>query len=75
MRMMRLAMFLVAHNELEWLYHAQGRAGEIRGVWRFRLGRLGNAKEHNQSIRTARTASNRIQLLNPARRRSLERRG
>ena len=23
MRMMRLAMFLVAHNELEWLYHAQ----------------------------------------------------
>ena len=75
MRMMRLAKFLVAQNELEWLYHAQDVKGEIRSVWRFRLGKLGSTKEHNRSIRTARTAPNRVQLLNSVCRRSLERRG
>ena len=74
MRMMCLAKFLVGYNEFEWLYLRAGRAGEIRGVWRFRLGRLGNAKEHNQNTRTAWTASHRLQLLNSACRRSLERR-
>ena len=34
MRMMRLAKFLVAHDELEWLYHAQQDVSrEIRGAW------------------------------------------
>ena len=51
-----------------------GCAWEIRGVRRLRLGGLGNVKEHNH-IRTAWTASNRIQLLDSARRRSLKRGG
>ena len=75
MRMMRLAKFLVAYNELGWLYPGAGCGGKVRGVRRFRLGELGNAKEHNRSIRTAWTASHRIQLLNSARCRSLKRRG
>ena len=48
---------------------------KLRGVRRLRLGGLGNAKEDNRSIRTAWTASHRIQLLDSARRRSLKWRG
>ena len=52
-----------------------GCACEVHGVRRLGLGRLGNAKEHNRNIRTAWTASHRIQLLDSARRRSFKWRG
>ena len=48
MRMMRLAKFLTAHDELEWLYRA-GCAGEIHGVRRPGGVRPENAEEHNRS--------------------------
>ena len=73
MRMVRLAKVLVAHTELEWLYQAQD-VPEKYVVRRLRLARLGNAKEHKRSIRTAWTQSPRIQLLDSARR-SLKRTG
>ena len=64
MRMMRLAKFLVPHSELEWLCQVQ----DVPGVRRRGLGGLGKAQpEHSNSLDT----SHRIQLLDPARHRSL----
>ena len=63
MRMMRLAKFLVAHSELEWLHQAQDVPEKYVVYGDSDWAGSENAKEHNLRIRTAWTASHRIQLL------------
>ena len=75
MRMMRLAKFLVAHNELEWLYHAQDVPEKYAVYGDSDWAGSETRRSRTGAFRTARTASDRVQLLNSACRRSLERRG
>ena len=57
MRTMRLAKFLVAHSELEWLYQAQDVPEKVVVYGDSDWAGFGHAKEHDRSIRTAWTAS------------------
>ena len=72
---MRLAMFLVAHSELKWLYPAQDVPEKYVMYGDSDLAGSGTRSSTTGAFEQIWTASHRIKLLDTTRRRSLKRRG